>query len=97
MPKKTGCACKQQALDEQKAAAEKATVGAAELGKRKRAAPRRFVPPQIHHADTGKSKRALVHDDECFSCTDGGDLLEVGKCWWHMCSMPTPPADTKWS
>lgn len=43
--------------------------------RRKRAPPKRFVPPSISK-NTRLKKYKLRHEDSCFSCGDGGDLLE---------------------
>ena len=41
-------------------------------------AVKRYEPPTMHH-NTGK-RRKLKHEDECFSCKDGGELLECSVC-----------------
>ncbi|KAK3274685.1 hypothetical protein CYMTET_17141 [Cymbomonas tetramitiformis] len=41
-------------------------------------APKRYTPPSIEKQTVKKIK--LRHDDECFNCLDGGDLLECGVC-----------------
>jgi len=41
------------------------------------AAPRRYSPPRQAEA---KKRVALVHDNECFACADGGELLECTVC-----------------
>jgi SWI/SNF-related matrix-associated actin-dependent regulator of chromatin subfamily A member 5 len=75
LPKTDGCVCKAEA-----AAQRKATEAAPEpvLGKRERKSVKRFIPPPIKHVENSRRKQPLEHDEACFSCTDGGDLLEVG-------------------
>ncbi|KAK3286314.1 hypothetical protein CYMTET_6126 [Cymbomonas tetramitiformis] len=48
------------------------------MGKRQIVAPKRYNPPSILK-QVGK-RRKLQHDDACYNCTDGGDLLECGVC-----------------
>ena len=59
-------------------AASEEALGA---GRAKRAAPaatKRYSPPKAKESNRRKIK--LVHDDECFSCNDGGELLECTAC-----------------
>ena len=46
--------------------------------KRATAVPKRFTPPAARAAPRAKVR--LRHDDYCFSCNDGGDLLECTVC-----------------
>ena len=41
-------------------------------------AVQRYEPPELHH-NKGK-RRKLRHEDSCFSCDDGGELLECSVC-----------------
>ena len=55
------------------------SIGA--MGRAKRAAPaavKRFQPPSF--GDNKRKRAKLCHDDECFECGDGGDLLECTVC-----------------
>ncbi|EOD37625.1 hypothetical protein EMIHUDRAFT_225179 [Emiliania huxleyi CCMP1516] len=62
------------------AASATETVEAPREGrKRKAAAPDRFSPPAKLH-QPGKARVALQHDDFCFACGDGGELLECTVC-----------------
>ena len=41
-------------------------------------AVQRYEPPELHH-NKGK-RRKLRHEDHCFSCEEGGELLECSVC-----------------
>lgn len=50
-------------------------------GTRERKAPKVFQPPPIDDRNAERKKRRkLKHDNYCFSCDDGGDLLECQIC-----------------
>ena len=69
-----------EAAREAAAAAAIAKAAAARgAGRRATAAPKRFTPPvSLHNHRERKVK--LCHDEECFSCADGGDLIECTVC-----------------
>ena len=58
---------------------EAKAVGGERMRKRKASAPARFSPPRM--TNESKAPRAtLQHDDFCFNCGDGGELLQCTVC-----------------
>ena len=39
-----------------------------------------WMPEQVKQSDSFKSKRRMLHENNCFMCNDGGDLIECDQC-----------------
>jgi transcriptional regulator with XRE-family HTH domain len=66
------------AREVQKREAEARALAARVGHKRKAAPPDRFSPPRI--GDSRAPRATLHHDDWCFSCGDGGEIIECTVC-----------------
>ena len=62
----------------QKREAEARALAAGVAHKRKAAPPDRFSPPRM--GDSKAPRATLHHDDWCFSCGDGGEIIECTVC-----------------
>ena len=71
----TGSDSKSQANDARLAAAMQGT----REGRRTCAAPKRFCPPSWQ-SSSERETRKLYHEEECFNCNDGGELIECTVC-----------------
>ena len=47
---------------------------------RRRIAPKRFCPPHWQKDGDKAPRRPLLHEELCFNCNDGGELLECSVC-----------------
>ena len=61
------------------AAAGAGSIFAPDREGRRRNAPKRFCPPHWQKDDKAP-RRPLLHEDSCFNCGDGGELLECSVC-----------------
>ena len=50
-----------------------------QVGGRRRSEPKRFCPPNYTTSDK-KKRPKLSHENECFNCGEGGDLIECSVC-----------------
>ena len=67
-----------EAREVQKREAEARALAAGVAHKRKAAPPDRFSPPRM--GDSKAPRATLHHDDWCFSCGDGGEIIECTVC-----------------